>query len=96
MGASVTKEFILHDVDISENWGRGVNVRGMSFMAAPLMWYGVGFYKVISKEEFLKFNYSILIADSSIQLVHIKLFELYDNPSKKNRPNKANFGSSLT
>lgn len=90
--AGTTKEFMLHDIDISKNFGRVVNVRGMSFVAAPLMWYGEGFYKIISKEELLRFSCSTIIKYSLTDLVYIKLFELYEDPSKiENRHKQGEF-----
>jgi hypothetical protein len=83
-----TREFILHDIDISEHWGRVLSIRGMSFMAAPLMWFGEGFYRIISKEKLLKFKYASLASPPSFNLVHVKLFELYDDPSKGENRNK--------
>ena len=59
---------------------------------APLMWLGEEYFKIIPKEKLLKFKGSSLINYTSFDLVHIKLFELYDDPSKiENRERQKSF-----
>jgi hypothetical protein len=80
----ITREFILNNaVDISEHWGRYVSTRGIRFMAAPLMWFGKEFFKIIPKEELLKFKDASLINHASFDIVYIVLFDLYDTTAKK-------------
>jgi hypothetical protein len=83
-------------IDISEHWGKCISTRGVIFMAAPLMWFGAEYFKITSKEELLKFKGASLINYSSFDLVHIKLFELYDEPSKiENRERQKAFWNTF-
>ena len=87
------REFILNNaIDISQHWGKIVVARGLTFIAAPLMWFGKKFEKIIAKEKLLKFACSSIENYSSNELVQIKLFELYDSPSKvENRSKQKEF-----
>jgi hypothetical protein len=75
-------------IDISQHWGRFIATRGITFMAAPLMWFGGEYFKIIPKESLLKFPGASLVNYPSLDLVHIKLFDLYDDPSKKENREK--------
>jgi len=75
-------------IDTSENWGRSETGAGLVFMAAPLMCYGSGFFEIISKEKLLQFEGAILLRDEGHEMVSIKLFELYELPSKKENREK--------
>lgn len=82
-------EFIFDDViDISKHWGRSINARGLSFMAAPVMWFGSEFYKIISKEAFLNYENSSLMSYLSADVIRVNLFDLYDDASKEENRNK--------
>jgi hypothetical protein len=84
-----TKNFLGDNaIDISEHWGRYVNVCGIFFIAAPLIWFGQEFYKIIPKENLLKFKYASLIKQAAFDMVHIELFNLYDDPSHEENRNK--------
>jgi len=89
----ISKDHLGDDaIDISEHWGRFVDIHGLFFIAAPLIWYGEKIYKIIPKEKLLSYRYSSLINSSSFDLVHIKLFDLYDDPSKvENRDRQLEF-----
>lgn len=77
-------------VDISNHWGRYINVKGITFMAAPQMWFGEGFAKFILLKDLAKFNGSSFV--SSHHLVHIALFDLKSNPAEsQNRQRQKNF-----
>lgn len=67
-------------IDISKNWGRMQTVRSVTFMAAPLMWFGQGFDKVLKLKEMRKFKYA-RHEDMEKGPVYIELFKLGDNPS---------------
>ena len=83
-------------IDISEHWGRYVSTRGITFLAAPLMWFGEEYFKIIPKEALLKFKGASIINYPSFNLVHIKLFELYDDPAKTdNRQRQKDFWKTL-
>ncbi|MEP7278843.1 MAG: hypothetical protein ABI813_09390 [Bacteroidota bacterium] len=87
------KNFMDDDVvDVSQHWGRYVSTRGITFMAAPLMWFGDEYFKIIPKKALLKFTGASLVNHPMFDLVHIKLFHLYDDPSKKeNREKQKSF-----
>ena len=57
-------------------------------MAAPLMWFGERFYKIIPKDRLVDFSYSSLTIISSIELISIKLFDIYDLPEKQENRQK--------
>lgn len=88
----MSRDFILNNaIDVSEHWGRYVSTRGVTFMAAPLMWFGEEYFKITAKEALLKFTGASLVNYPSLDLVHIKLFDLYDDPSKKENREKQKF-----
>ena len=89
----IAKDHLNDDViDVSKHWGRYVNTLEFTFMAAPLMWFGEDYFKIIPKEKLLKFKGAILINHFSFDLVHIQLFALYDDPSMiKNRERQQMF-----
>lgn len=79
---TITKNFMDDDViDTSQHWGKYISTKGMKFMSAPLMWYGCDFFDIISKEELLSFSAASTVKNSNFEIVNIKLFDLYDNPS---------------
>lgn len=88
-----SRDFILKEaIDISEHWGRYIKSLEFTFMAAPLMWFGEEYFKIIPKESLLKFKGASIINYPFFNLVHIKLFELYDDPSKAdNRKRQKDF-----
>lgn len=57
-------------------------VCGMQFMAAPLMWFGKPFFEIISKDMFLEFNDANIDEQLSPNIVEVKLFDVYDPPTK--------------
>lgn len=67
-------------IDISNNWGRMEVVNSLEIVAAPNMWFGLGFNPVYSLKEFKKFKY--VKHHNNKNVVFIKLFDLYDNPIK--------------
>lgn len=87
----IVKNFMDDDViDISQHWGRFVSTRGITFMAAPLMWFGQEYLKIISKESLLNFTEASVANDTDI--VHIKLFDLYADPAiPENRKRQKDF-----
>jgi hypothetical protein len=70
-------------VDISEHWGRYIKVQDLFFVAAPLMWFGKSFFQIISRNELLSFKESSIVNFEGTECIYIVLFDLYDNPSKK-------------
>lgn len=51
-------------------------------MAAPLMWFGEHFYRIIPKQKLLKFRFSSLVNIEGNDLVRVKLFDVYDSPAE--------------
>lgn len=85
------REFTNNDVDVSQNWGRYLSIHGLEFMAAPLMWFGNEFYKIISKHKLLQLGKAL-----PNETVNIKLFDLYSNPAEeKNRKAQKVFWENL-
>jgi hypothetical protein len=93
----VTKNHLGDDIiDTSEHWGRYVKVQDLIFMAAPLMWFGGSFFQIITRDELLSFEESSIVDFNGTENVYVMLFDLYDDPSKKeNREVQKNFGNSL-
>jgi hypothetical protein len=92
LGSSIVKikknQFNDDVIDISENWGRSERVCGIEFMAAPIMWFGLPFFDVISKQNLLNYKY----AKSMTEVVCVKHFDLKDLPSDKvNRSKQKEF-----
>jgi hypothetical protein len=89
-----SRPYILHDEDISRNWGRSERVGYTVFVAAPLMWFGIDFYKLIRREKLLAFPFASDFNAGANELVMIKLFDLYDDPAKmENRRRQMEFWS---
>lgn len=79
-------------VDISQHWGRYISTRGITFMSAPLMWFGKEYFMIIAKDSLLRFPGSSIIDN----VVHVELFDLYDNPEKpENRQRQKDFWKTL-
>jgi hypothetical protein len=76
-------EKIVEKYDLSKHWGRSENTCGLEFMAAPLMWFGENFYRIIPKQKLLEFRFASLISIEEVELVHVKLFDIYDSPAKE-------------
>lgn len=95
---SKQQEFILKDaINISEHWGRYIKALEFVFMAAPLMWFGEEYFKIIPQEKLLKFAGASLINFSTYNLVHVKLFDLYDDPEKTmNRQRQKEFWETFS
>jgi len=84
-----SSDFILNDaIDISQHWGRYIKSLEFTFMAAPLMWFGEEYFKIIPMEVLLKFKDASIINHPTFSLGHIKLFELYDDPAKTDNRQK--------
>lgn len=65
-------------LDTSNNWGRSENAAGIDFMAAPLMWFGSGFFDVISFEKLGMFEKSEKVGEN---IIFIKLFNIEEDPN---------------
>lgn len=81
-------EKIVEKYDLSTHWGRSVKTCGLEFMAAPLMWFGEHFYRIIPKQKLLEFSFSSLMNIDDVELVNVKLFDIYDSPSKEHNRKK--------
>lgn len=67
-------------IDTAKNWGRMQTVRSVTFMAAPLMWFGQGFDKVLRLKDLRKFKYARQ-EDLEKGPVYIELYQLGEGPS---------------
>ena len=94
---NVVKNFMNVDVvDVSQHWGRYISTRGITFMAAPLMWFGNEYFKIVPKDVLLKFNGASIVSCSSFDLVRVRLFDLYDGAEKEeNRLRQEEFWRQL-
>jgi hypothetical protein len=70
-------------LDTSQNWGRSIVAGGIEFVVAPLMWFGDKFYRIIPKEKIISFDKASIISFDGIERLQINLFDLYDDPAKK-------------
>ena len=52
------------------------------------MWFGLEYFKIISKEELLKFRFSSEINLLNNNIIQIKLFDIYDSPMIPENRNK--------
>lgn len=78
-------------VDTSDHWGKLIAELGVIFIAAPMMWFGEGYFDIISRKELTSFKYSSKYKDFD-HIVFINLFDLYDNPEKpENRAKQKEF-----
>jgi hypothetical protein len=75
-------------IDISNHWGRSVSVCGIQFIAAPIMWFGEKYYGIIPKQKLLEFKYAESIKLPFVDIVSIKMFDLYDSPDKPDNRSK--------
>ena len=66
-------------IDTREHWGREINNLGISFIAAPKMFFGESYFKIISKEDLINFKYTKAYNKNTF---YIKLFDLYDDPER--------------
>jgi hypothetical protein len=83
---------IEENIDTSKNWGRYEIAGGLQLMAAPLMWFGSRFYKIIPKERLFKFKYTSSVKLSFSEIISINLFDIYDLPAKpENRDKQKEF-----
>ena len=66
-------------------------VCGMQFMAAPLMWFGNGFFEIVSKNKLIKFSQA---REINSDIVEVRLFDIYESPQKaENRISQRDFWS---
>lgn len=65
----------------SSKWGKRVMVGNMPFIAAPVMYYGKEYFRIIPKDILLKVQNSSVITINGQEIVAVKLFDLYENPN---------------
>lgn len=94
----IIKNYMDDDViDVSKHWGRHINIKGLSFMAAPLMWFGSEYFYIIPKNELLKLASATLAKFTNSELVQVKLFNLYEDPSSSlNRKKQEDFWKTMS
>lgn len=87
-GADLIQQILDFDRDVIQphefegNWGKACWRAGYMWIAAPVMFFGSGFFNAISKEKLLSYKYSSEVKIGSISLVKIVLFGLEENPRK--------------
>lgn len=76
-------------VDTSENWGRHITGGGINFMAAPKIWVGQLFYKIIPEQKLRPFTNKSTPAE-------IDLFDYNEYPvSNKSREKQKQFWKEI-
>lgn len=73
--------FLKKILNYESRWGKRVMVNSMPFIAAPVMFYGKEYFRIISKDILLKIPNSQEITIKNQDIVAIKLFGLYENPN---------------
>lgn len=63
--------------------GRSIYHWGFQFMAAPLMWFGEPFFKLIAENKLLSFSGATTVFphNKNSRISHIKLFDPYESPA---------------
>lgn len=62
-------------------WGKRVMIKDLPFIAAPVMFFGKDYFKIIPKEILLEVPNSQDITIREQEVIYIKLFGLYENPN---------------
>lgn len=73
--------FLKKILNSESRWGKRVMVNSMPFIAAPVMFYGKEYFRIIPKDILLKIPNSQEITIKNQDIVAIKLFGLYENPN---------------
>ncbi len=71
-----------------ETWGRKEIVNGLTFIAAPLMYFGSGYNSIIPIEELKKHVKSSFIEINGNEIIKIELSPLYEPPQKHRNEQK--------
>lgn len=71
-----------------ETWGRKEIVNGLTFIAAPLMYFGSGYNSIIPIEELKKHVKSSFIEINGNEIIKIELSPLYEPPQKRRNEQK--------
>lgn len=66
----------------TKNWGRKEIVNGITFIAAPLMYFGVAYDKVISIDDLKNYKIANTIIINNSEIIKIEIFPLYGNPKE--------------
>ncbi len=89
---STKRGFGLRSLVHESDWGKKVIVRGYTFMAAPICYFGKEFYDIIPEEVFLSLDYSQSVKINGHKLVEVRLFQLNERPQdSKNRKKQKEF-----
>lgn len=65
-----------------KNWGKEENVKGFAFIAAPLMYFGNAYDKVISIDDLKSYKRASTIKINDSEIIKIEIFPLYSNPKE--------------
>ena len=89
-GLGMVKSKLFHnemEIDISHHYGRVATVKDMLLIAAPIMWFGPGYYKYVSKERLRHFKGADEIGNPFNDILFIRLFDHRKDPSSSKRRN---------
>ncbi len=62
----------------TKNWGRKEIVNGITFIAAPLMYFGSAYDKVISIDDLKNYKKAVAIKINDSEIIKIEIFPLYE------------------
>ncbi|MCZ8297688.1 hypothetical protein [Flavobacterium sp.] len=66
----------------TKNWGKKEIINGVTFIAAPLMYFGNAYDKVISIEDLKNYKRANTIKINESKIIKIEIFPLYSNPKE--------------
>ncbi len=66
----------------TKNWGRKEIVNEVTFIAAPLMYFGSAYEKVISIDDLKNYKTANTIKINNSEIIKIEIFPLYGNPKE--------------
>lgn len=77
-----------------KNRGRKVTVNGLTFIAAPLMYFGKAYNKVISMDNLKTDEKAITLKINGSEIIKVEIFPLYSN-AKEYRKEQENYWKKL-
>lgn len=80
--------FYQSKADGNQNWGKSSEVWGVKFIAAPLMYFGKSYDRIIPLNVVKANKNADVITINNVEIIKISLFDLYDDPSKRTNRKK--------